>query len=135
MNFASLVLLIIPAGYAGSTTEDVVRYINKLKIKGPDSVCEKRVVQQDGLYSLYVRADLPGLEPQLRVMTVRDRCILVYGKPQPKEHYIRGGRNYLLFVQLRCSCCKFDNLCQDHEDGVLRLLCKIRGPKPGPAAN
>ncbi|KAJ8445613.1 hypothetical protein Cgig2_018554 [Carnegiea gigantea] len=123
----------------GSTTEDVIGYVNQLKIQGPDGVCEKRVVQEDGRYSVYVRADLPGLEPCLCTTTVKNSCILVYGKLPPKEvkkkHRTLGARSYLFFVQLRCSCCKFDNLCQHHADGVLRLFCNIRGPEPGPSAD
>lgn len=122
-----------------STTADVIGYVNQLKIRGPDSVCEKRVVQEDGRYSVYVRADLPGLEPCLCTTTVKGSCILVYGKLPPKEvkkkHRTLGAKSYLFFVQLRCSCCKFDNLCQHHADGVLRLFCNIRGPEPGPSAD
>ncbi|KAJ8444678.1 hypothetical protein Cgig2_030352 [Carnegiea gigantea] len=110
----------------GSTTEDIIiGPVNYLKIKGPEGVCEKRVMQKDGQYSLYVRADLPGLAPHLCVTTVRDRCILVYGRSQSERNYLKGGRSYLFFVKLRCSCCKFDTLCQNHEDGVLRMFCKI----------
>jgi len=113
--------------------------MNELKIQGPDGVCEKRVVQENGRYSVYVRADLPGLEPDLCITAVEDRCILVYGKLPPKDIKKKlrmlGARSYLFFVQLRCLCCKFDDLIQDHEDGVLRLFCKIRGPEPVPSAD
>ncbi|KAJ8441928.1 hypothetical protein Cgig2_020073 [Carnegiea gigantea] len=119
----------------GSTTENNLGYINKLKIKGPDGVCEKRVVQEGGQYSLYVRADLPGLEPPCNVVTIEDRCILVFGEPQSLERCRQGARIYLFFVQLQCSCCEFDNLRHDYEDGVLRLFCKIIAPEPGPSAN
>ncbi|KAJ8445619.1 hypothetical protein Cgig2_018560 [Carnegiea gigantea] len=125
----------VPEIAIGSTTEDNFGHINKLKIKGPDGVCEKKVVQEDGQYALYVRADLPGLEPDLNVMTIEDRFILVFGPPQTRERYMQGARNYLFFVQLRCSCCKFNNLRQDYEDGVLRLFCKIIAPEPSPAAD
>ncbi|KAJ8445617.1 hypothetical protein Cgig2_018558 [Carnegiea gigantea] len=104
---ANAVILMV---YAGKHI--IIRYCNRLKIKGLDGVCEKRVVQEDGRYSLYLSADLPGLDPYLCVTTDQERCVLVYGKPQPQEYYVhfRGIRNYLFFVQLRCSCCKFDNV-------------------------
>ena len=98
-------------------------------------MCEKQVVQVDGRYSLYVRADLPGFEPNLRVTAVRDHCIIVYGKPPSEENHKKGGRSYLLFVKLRCLCCKFDTLLQSLEDGVLRLFCKIIGPERDPSAD